>query len=127
MASLRFKYLQQFLIWITYFLKLYPYIIFLALWNYCVVALTSSDDIIVKISALINLFFQAFFILLHEFINESLKFREIDYCNRRIVSYTGSLFQAGAIVALYVFGIFYALIFYYVIAIYELFVIFKQF
>jgi hypothetical protein len=109
------------------FIKLYPYIFFLGLWNYCVRAAINAPDILTTVVAIITLALQVVFLLVHEFINESLKFREIDYCNSSIVSYTGALLQVVAILALQLFGIFYATICYYLIAIYDMVRLFSTF
>lgn len=70
------------------FIKLFPYLLSVATFNYCFFALFNSSDILVRIVAIANLPFFLVYLILHDFINESLKFREVDFCNQRISSLT---------------------------------------
>jgi hypothetical protein len=82
------------------FIKLFPYLFCVATFNLCCLAIFSSRALMIRMLAIANLPFLLGYLLLHEFINESLKFREVDFCNRRVGSNTEVLLIPAALVVL---------------------------
>ena len=48
----------------------------------------------------------------HEFVNQTLKFKQLDYCNRRMISYPEQIIIIGSILSLNLMGNLYSAIFY---------------
>ena len=96
---------------LTLFVKLFPYLGSVASFNFCFSIVVKDEDMINQLLAVLNLLFLLVFLILHEFINESLKFREKDYCCLNNGSYTGLLLLPTAILTLQAVGPFYAALF----------------
>lgn len=93
---------------LSVFIKLFPYVISIPLFNLCFMAMFETSDFIVRLSAILNVPFFLAYLLLHEYINSSLKFREIDLCNRRSGSITETLLVPISLLILHFLGPFYA-------------------
>ena len=48
----------------------------------------------------------------HEFVNQTLKFKQLDYCNRRMISYPEQIIIIGSILSLNLMGNLYSAIIY---------------
>jgi hypothetical protein len=92
---------------LSVFIKLFPYVLSIPLFNLSFVAIFNSTDSLVQLAAILNLPFFLVYLLLHEFINSSLKFREIDLCNRRSGSITETLLVPASLLILQILGPFY--------------------
>ena len=90
------------------FIKIFPFALCIAGFNLCFLAIFNSTDLMVRLSAIYNLPFFVVYLLLHQYINESLKFREVDFCNRKVGTIAESLLVPVALVVLRILGPFYA-------------------
>lgn len=93
---------------LSFFIKLYPYIFSVITFYYCFYSIFKSSDIMIRLLAILNIPFLLGYLLLHEFINESLKFREVDFCNQKIGSLVGLVFIPVALIVVHLAGSFFA-------------------
>ena len=57
------------LIAISCYFKIFPYMFFIALFNYCLSTALNDESLLSRVAALANLPFQLGFFLFHEFLN----------------------------------------------------------
>ena len=121
---LKAKMLRWMIPGLSAFIKLFPYLLSVAGFNLCFIAIFDQTDVMVRLAAISNLPFFVVYLLLHEFINESLKFREEDYCNRKVGSIAQTVLVPIALLVLRMLGPFYACICVSLRSAYELLVLF---
>ena len=92
-------------------LKLFPYLLSTPLLTYSLGS-ALEGDVLGRAAGLINVFFVLGYLLLHEFLNESLKFQVADYCNRRLISYPEQLIVVLCVATVKVMGPFYGCLLY---------------
>lgn len=92
---------------LSIFIKLYPYVFCVFSFYYCFYSIFHSETILIKLLGMANIPFMLAYLLLHEFINESLKFREIDFCNQKISSITGVVLVPLALLIVHLTGPFF--------------------
>lgn len=92
-------------------LKLFPYLLSTPLLTYSLGSVLEGD-LLARAAGTLNLLFALGYLLLHEFLNESLKFTVADYCNRRLTSYPEQLIIVLCIASVKVMGAFYGSLIY---------------
>ena len=108
------------------FIKLFPYLLSVLAFNLCFLAIFNNSAVMVRLAATLNLPFLLAYLLLHQYINYSLKFREVDFCNRKVGSLAETLLVPTALLLLQVLGPFYASICVSLRAAYELLILFSH-
>jgi len=68
-------------------MKIIPYALSVLVFNYEINNIIASKHIISIICSGFNVLMFIIYQFVHEFINQTLKFKPIDYCNRRMISY----------------------------------------
>lgn len=92
-------------------LKLFPYLFSTPLLTYSLGS-AQGGDLLGRAAGITNVLFVLAYLLLHEFLNESLKFQVADYCNRRLTSYPEQLIIVLCITSVKVMGAFYGCLIY---------------
>lgn len=82
----RFSFLKPIWHFSGLVLKMFPYLIAVPLLSYSLGS-AIHNNFLGRIASIINIFFTLAYLFLHEFLNESLKFKESDFCNRRLISF----------------------------------------
>jgi hypothetical protein len=102
----RFAFLKPIWYFSSLVLKLFPYLLVVPLLTFSIGA-ALNNELLGRITGLINMFFILAYLLLHEFLNESLKFKEADYCSRRMISFPEQFIIAICIGSIQLLGSFY--------------------
>jgi hypothetical protein len=92
-------------------LKLFPYIFAVPFLTYSLGS-AIHNDLLGRAASIVNVLIVLGYLVLHEFLNESLKFKESDFCNRRLVSFPLQFILVFAIGAVLLLGTFYGSIAY---------------
>ena len=79
--------LKPFWIFSTIFIKIFPYVLLVPALTYSLGSIT-NNYLLGSAVGIVNVLYILFYILLHEYLNESLKFKELDFCNRRLTSFS---------------------------------------
>lgn len=99
-------------------LKLFPYLLAVSVLTYSLGS-ALNNSLLGRVAAILNIMFVVGYLLLHEFLNESLKFKESDFCNRRLVSYPDQVIFVGGIGFVVLLGPFYGCLAYLFRSIFE--------
>ena len=113
LISPKFKFIKS-AIWpfIGTILKMIPYTFLVLVLNYEIRNIIKSQKIVSIICSGFNILMFVVYQFVHEFVNQTLKFKQLDYCNRRMISYPEQIIIIGSILSLNLMGNLYSAIFY---------------